>query len=138
MIHPAKNPMEGGFSLDKFMPSLAPEDAEALAKMFDDMEEAKESERKAGEDAFAALHLVSRIREALGDNGKRMQDELLAYCRELINALRTCRILIRGEMIEHAVVDITRPNFSLAEYLDGILPPTPTPFTGDPRESRQA
>jgi len=30
-----------------------------------------------------ALFLVAQIRQALGDNGKRMQDELLAYCREL-------------------------------------------------------
>jgi hypothetical protein len=31
-IHPAKTPMEGGFSLEKFMPGLLPEDAEALGK----------------------------------------------------------------------------------------------------------
>ena len=37
-----------------------------------------------GRDATAALDLVSRIRMALNDNGKRMQDELLAYCRELV------------------------------------------------------
>ena len=30
-----------------------------------------------------ALFLVAQIREAIGDNGKLMQDELLAYCREL-------------------------------------------------------
>ena len=30
-----------------------------------------------------ALYLLARIREALGDNGARMQDELLEYCREL-------------------------------------------------------
>lgn len=34
-------------------------------------------------DATAALDLVSRIRFALGDNGKRMQDELIEYCKEL-------------------------------------------------------
>ena len=32
---------------------------------------------------IGALDLVSRIREALGDNGTRMQDDLLEYCREL-------------------------------------------------------
>lgn len=32
---------------------------------------------------IGALHLVARIREALGDNGVRMQDELLEYCAEL-------------------------------------------------------
>lgn len=30
-IHPAKRPMEGGFSLDQFMPGLLPEDADAFA-----------------------------------------------------------------------------------------------------------
>jgi hypothetical protein len=29
------------------------------------------------------LHLVAEIRAALGDNGKRMQPELMDYCREL-------------------------------------------------------
>jgi hypothetical protein len=31
----------------------------------------------------SALGLVARIRETLGDDGKRMQDELIEYCREL-------------------------------------------------------
>ena len=30
-----------------------------------------------------ALYLVAQIREALGDDGQRMQDELLDYCRKL-------------------------------------------------------
>ena len=38
---------------------------------------------EARRDAWAALDLVSRIRFALGDDGKRMQDELIAYCAEL-------------------------------------------------------
>lgn len=38
---------------------------------------------KARQDQMAALGLVARIREALGDNGVRMQDELIAYCKEL-------------------------------------------------------
>ena len=37
----------------------------------------------AADDAAGALDLVSRLREALGDHGLRMQDELLKYCREL-------------------------------------------------------
>ena len=37
----------------------------------------------AADDAAGALDQVSRIREALGDHGLRMQDELLEYCREL-------------------------------------------------------
>ena len=32
-----------------------------------------------------ALYLLAQIREALGDNGKRMQPELIAYCRELVD-----------------------------------------------------
>ena len=40
--------------------------------------------RQARADATSSLDLVSRIREALGDNGTRMQDELLVYCRELV------------------------------------------------------
>ena len=43
----------------------------------------KAAGRQARDDATAALDLVSRIRMALNDNGKRMQDELLDYCREL-------------------------------------------------------
>lgn len=43
----------------------------------------KAAGRQARDDATAALDLVSRIRIALNDNGKRMQDELLIYCREL-------------------------------------------------------
>lgn len=34
-------------------------------------------------DGTPALALVADIRAALGDNGKRMQDELVAYCKEL-------------------------------------------------------
>lgn len=98
--------MEGGFSLDKFMPSLAPEDAEALGKMLDDMEAEKAARRKAADDAAGALDLLSRVRFALGDNGTRMQDELLVYCRELAAvALRF------DELQRHAA--------ALAEALDG-------------------
>jgi hypothetical protein len=35
------------------------------------------------QEATAALDLVSRIRFALGDNGKRMQDELIEWCKTL-------------------------------------------------------
>ena len=85
-IHPAKHPMEGGFSLDKFLPNLSPEAAEALGQMLDDMETAKENGRKAADDAASVLDLLSRVRFALGDNGKRMQAELLEYCAELRGA----------------------------------------------------
>lgn len=35
------------------------------------------------EDFYSSLYLVARIREALGDNGLRMQDELIEYCKHL-------------------------------------------------------
>jgi len=57
------------------------DDASALQVQIDDL---KAAGRQARDDATAALDLVSRIRMALNDNGKRMQDELLAYCRELV------------------------------------------------------
>ena len=56
------------------------EERDALAAQVDDL---KAAGRQARDDAMAALDLVSRIRMALNDNGKRMQDELLIYCREL-------------------------------------------------------
>lgn len=46
-------------------------------------DELREAGRKSADDAASALDLLSRIRFALGDNGTRMQDELLEYCREL-------------------------------------------------------
>ena len=57
------------------------DDASALQVRVDDL---KAAGRQARDEATAALDLVSRIRMALNDNGKRMQDELLAYCRELV------------------------------------------------------
>lgn len=62
------------------------DDASALQAQVDDL---KVAGRQARDDATAALDLVSRIRMALNDNGKRMQDELLAYCRELVSAYLT-------------------------------------------------
>jgi hypothetical protein len=41
-IHPAKTPMEGGFSLEKFMPNTDPE----TARVLDDVLDALEKERK--------------------------------------------------------------------------------------------
>lgn len=37
-IHPAKKPMVGGFSMDKFMADVSPEDAAALGEFLDQME----------------------------------------------------------------------------------------------------
>ena len=56
------------------------EERDTLAAQVDDL---KAAGRQARDDATAALDLVSRIRMALNDNGKRMQDEMLSYCREL-------------------------------------------------------
>ncbi len=53
----------------------------ALDSLRDDLEQARK-------DNLSAFDLLSRVRLALGDNGKRMQDELLAYCRGLITALK--------------------------------------------------
>ena len=44
----------------------------------------REERDEARANEAAALGLVSRIREALGDNGRHMQPELIAYCRELV------------------------------------------------------
>jgi len=45
--------------------------------------EAKLALAKAEGDATSLLFLLAQIREALGDNGKRMQNELVDYCRDL-------------------------------------------------------
>lgn len=50
------------------------------------VEELEESARKSADEAAGALGLLSRVRFALGDNGKRMQLELLGYCAELRDA----------------------------------------------------
>lgn len=38
------------------------------------------------QDNISLLHLLALIREACGDNGKRMQDELVEYIRDLRRA----------------------------------------------------
>lgn len=45
--------------------------------------EAKLALAKAEGDATSLLFLLAQIREAVGDNGKRMQNELVEYCRDL-------------------------------------------------------
>lgn len=37
------------------------------------------------------------------------------------DGLLLCRKFIRGEMVEHAQVDLNRPNLGLGEHLDSIL-----------------
>lgn len=46
----------------------------------------KSSLAGAQQDNTSLLHLLARIREACGDNGKRMQDELIEYIRDLRRA----------------------------------------------------
>lgn len=45
--------------------------------------EAKLAQGQAEDDRNALLFLLAQIREAVGDNGKRMQNELVDYCRDL-------------------------------------------------------
>ena len=45
----------------------------------------------------------------------------------LENALRTTREFIRGEQIEHAVVDLAQPDYSLGQFIDDAL------YVKDPR-----
>lgn len=52
--------------------------------------------KRAQQDAISALDLVSRIREALGDNGKRMQDELIEYCKKLAHNQSVLESLANG------------------------------------------
>ena len=59
---------------------IASEDVAALRAQVEDL---KAAGRTARDDATSALDLLSRVRFALGDNGTRMQAELLEYCREL-------------------------------------------------------
>jgi hypothetical protein len=40
---------------------------------------------------------------------------------ELYAALQTARAIIRGEQLEHAVVDLERPEVGLGAYLDSVL-----------------
>lgn len=55
-------------------------------------------------DAAAALSLLSRMRFACGDDGKRMQDELEEYLRELKRDAERYRWL-RDEAVHHGRED---------------------------------
>jgi len=58
-------------------------DCEKLKVLEDKLEDMRDEVGRSAQDAFSALYLVARIREALGDNGLRMQDELIGYCKHL-------------------------------------------------------
>jgi len=83
MIHPAKKPMEGGFSLDKFMPNISPEDAQALADALDEAND-WEAEFDSG---ITEKDLMDRLASALDDldfaNAKLgiMEDSWKTMCK---------------------------------------------------------
>jgi len=58
-------------------------EAKARAACAEIAHEAKLALDEAEGDATSLLFLLAQIREALGDNGKRMQNELVDYCRDL-------------------------------------------------------
>jgi hypothetical protein len=70
-------------------PRATAEEATLAAEVYRLQGELAKAERQRDNEAaasFAALRLVSDIRFALGDNGKRMQDELVAWCKEIAGA----------------------------------------------------
>lgn len=54
-----------------------------LLRLREENEELKRQRDNETAASAAALRLVADIRFALGDDGKRMQDELVAWCKEL-------------------------------------------------------
>lgn len=54
------------------------------ARLTDEQARLEAEKAEADANQIAALDLVSRIRVALGDNGRRMQDELISYCAEAV------------------------------------------------------
>jgi hypothetical protein len=50
---------------------------------------------------ISALHLVAHIRQALGDDGRRMQDELQAHCRHLVAVHAAALILKQAKGRHH-------------------------------------
>ncbi len=50
-----------------------------------------------------------------------MMKKLDIYGKELLEAVKICRSMIRHEMIEHAVVDTKKPNEGLGDYLDKLI-----------------
>ena len=56
---------------------------EKLQEMKDKIADLEFEIHRSQEDFYSSLYLVARIREALGDNGLRMQDELIEYCKHL-------------------------------------------------------
>ena len=63
MIHPAKKPMSGGFSLDEFMKGSKAEDIDALAEALQEADDF-ESEFDSG---ITESDLMDRLREALDE-----------------------------------------------------------------------
>lgn len=69
---------------------------EELDLFRDELERVRTELTKTQMESAGALDLVSRIRFALGDNGKRMQDELIEYCKELAHNQSVLESLANG------------------------------------------
>ena len=66
--------------------------SEQLAELRAEVARLEAEKAEADANQIAALDLVSRIRFALGDNGKRMQDELIIYCTEAVKDAERYRV----------------------------------------------
>ena len=69
--------------------------------------------------ALSCIDLVSRIRFALGDDGARMQDELVDYCREL-RAKVDERDRYREALIHFVGIVLSVRKHNTEEWMDGI------------------
>ena len=54
-----------------------------LQELKDEIADLEFEIHRSQEDFYSSLYLVARIREALGDNGLRMEDALIEYCKHL-------------------------------------------------------
>ena len=83
---------------------------DAIKAQIDDL---KSAGRQARDDATAALDLMSRVRMALNDNGKRMQDELIDYCRDL------ARMPYRIQKLREGILEARREGCACDFHLYG-------------------
>lgn len=73
------------------------------------------------DDAASAFALLARIREAVGDDGKRMQDELIEYLRQMrVDAERwqKCKRMRKSWWLEAIAEAGTKSGRSLDEQID--------------------
>jgi hypothetical protein len=71
---------DGSDMLDYFVPENVSEELEIRAQVAEKKVDELTSENT------SLIKLVADIRFALGDNGKRMQPELIEYCKELVKS----------------------------------------------------